>query len=471
MLSYTVEKPMVKFRLSSFLAGIFLGGLILASVGLLFFERKYQNRIYLGVKILGVEFGGQKPSQVYSFFKTKNYPFEKLKITFFYEDKIATISGQRINLGFDSQLSVRQAYLVGRQGDFLNRFSTKWQALNQGIELAPFFKWQKEPLEKILAELGQEIEIRSQNALFNFSNGKVTAFRLSREGRRLNTKKTLADLESKLANLAKQASFSSALKIPLQVEKVKPEVTIEQANNLGIETLLGKGTSYFAGSAKQRIHNIALSSSKLHGLLIAPGEVFSLNQALGDISAATGYKSSYIIKEGKTVLGDGGGVCQTSTTLFRSALNSGLKIIERHPHSYRVGYYEQGGFSPGIDATVFAPQVDLKIKNNTPAYVLIQTKINYNNALLTFKLYGQDDGRKVEISEVKIWDQKPPPEDKYIDDPSLPRGEVKQIDWKAWGAKTSFSYKVTRNGEVLEKKTFYSNFQPWQAVFLRGTKE
>ena len=465
------KKQSPKFQKKSFFLGLFLGILILTVAGFFLFEKKYQGRVYPGVKILGFDFGGKKTKQVKDFFETKNYPFENLKIIFFHQDKVATVSGESIRLGFDSDLSAQQAHFIGRSGDFFSQSSMKFKALTQGIELSPLFKWKKEPLEKTLDLLSQTINIEPQNALFNFEDSKVVAFRLSKKGQRLNTKKTLADLEIKLATLTKQASFSSELKIPLRIEIVEPEITNTKASNLGITTLLVKGFSYFQGSSKERIHNIALSSSLLHGLLIAPKEVFSLNNALGDISAATGYQSSYIIKEGKTVLGDGGGVCQVSSTLFRAALNAGLEIIERHPHSYRVYYYEQGGFSPGMDATIFSPSIDLKIKNNTPAHILIQTILDYNNSSLTFEFYGQKDDREVNISKVKTWDQQPPPEDKYIDDPTLPKDQIKQIDWKAWGIKTSFSYKVTKDNQVLTQNSFYSNFQPWQAVFLRGTRE
>lgn len=458
-------------KIFSFSLGFFLGALILSLAGALAFEKKYQGKIYPGAKILGSDFGGKKPWEIENFLNEKNFPFENLVISFEYQEKVATLSGKFINLGFDTKLSSHQAFLLGRSGGFFSQFLIKWQLLTQGVDLAPLFRWEKEPLEKTLEFWAKEIDIPAQNALFKFEGGKVVAFRLSKKGRKVNVKKTLEDLETKLASLVKEASFSSPLKVPLHVEILEPKVTTAQANSLGIETLLGKGVSYFGGSSKERIHNIVLSSSQLDGILIDPEETFSLNAALGDISPATGYQSAYIIKEGKTVLGDGGGVCQVSTTFFRAALNCGLPILERHPHSYRVYYYEQGGFSPGIDATVFAPNVDLKIKNNTEAYILIQTKLNSHHSSLTFEFYGKKDGRKVNLSKVKIWDQKLPPPDKYIDDPTLPKDEIKQIDWKAWGAKTSFSYKVTRNGEVLEEKTFYSNFLPWQAVFLRGTQE
>src|SRR3989344_205719 len=98
---------------------------------------------------------------------------------------------------------------------------------------------------------------------------------------------------------------------------------------MGIVERIGVGESFFKGSISGRVHNILLASSRISGVLVGPGEVFSFNETVGDISAATGYKSAYVIKNGRTVLGDGGGVCQVSTTLFRAALNAGLEIVER----------------------------------------------------------------------------------------------------------------------------------------------
>jgi vancomycin resistance protein YoaR len=258
--------------------------------------------------------------------------------------------------------------------------------------------------------------------------------------------------------------------IELPVITTEPAIKTENVNGLGIKELLGKGESTFHGSIASRKHNIALTAGRLNGILVAPSEIFSFNQAVGDISAATGYQTAYIIKDGRTMLGDGGGVCQDSTTMFRAILNAGLPIIERHPHSYRVTYYEQNA-PPGLDATVYAPSVDLKFKNDTPGYILIQTKVDINKNYLVVELYGSSDGRKATVSNVRLWAQVPPPADLYQDDPTLAAGVIKQVDWKAWGAKAAFDWKVVRNNEVLQEKTFYSNYQPWQAVYLRGTRQ
>ncbi|MFS8158712.1 MAG: VanW family protein, partial [Candidatus Roizmanbacteria bacterium] len=173
---------------------------------------------------------------------------------------------------------------------------------------------------------------------------------------------------------------------------------------------------------------------------------------------------------GRTVLGDGGGICQISTTLFRAALNAGLPIISRKAHAYRVGYYENDS-KPGMDATVFAPSVDFKVKNDTGHYILIQTIIDPKKTSVLFEFYGQKDGRKVTLSPIKVWDVSPPPEPRFEDDPTLPRGTKKQVDFAAKGGKSSFTYKVEKNGEILQDRTFYSSYRPWQAVFLVGTKD
>ena len=323
------------------------------------------------------------------------------------------------------------------------------------------------------AQLAKSVDRQPQNALFNFllngkagQNGRVIEFKPAKNGQALEQKQTKLLIEQSLKVLEKSESQTSAISLPVNL--TEPEITTEQVNNLGIKELIGRGESWFAGSISSRIHNIQLASSQINGLLIAPGDTFSLNQALGDISIQTGYKKAWIIKEGRTVLGDGGGVCQASTTLFRAILNAGLPIIERSAHAYRVSYYEQK-YQVGVDATVFAPSPDLKFKNDTPSHILLQTYVDPVNLYARYDLYGTSDDRQIYISDSRIWEQTPPPPDLYQDDPTLANGVVKQIDWAAWGAKTAFDWKVVRNDETLQERTFYSNYKPWQAIFLRGT--
>jgi vancomycin resistance protein YoaR len=300
-------------------------------------------------------------------------------------------------------------------------------------------------------------------------NGKVIAFKPSEEGKTVNTAKIKENLILQLERIFSEQK-SQRVTIPITIETILPKITTDKANNLGIKELIGKGTSFFYHSIQNRIFNIALAASKINGALIAPNEIFSFNKVLGDVSAFTGYQQAYVIQNGKTVLGDGGGVCQISTTLFRALLDAGLPITERQAHAYRVGYYEQNG-PPGLDATVYAPSVDLKFKNDTNNYILVQTQVDPQLQQLSVFLYGTLDGRSVTLTKPITSNRTPAPPDLYQDDPTLPKGVIRQIDFSAEGSRVSFTREVTKNGVKIISEKFTSNYAPWRSVFLRGTKE
>ncbi len=333
--------------------------------------------------------------------------------------------------------------------------------------MSDFFEgYDKEKINLLAESIKKEFDSPPQNPILVFEEGRVKEFKPAKDG-------TIVDLEK-----LKETIIESLKKLELEEEKtykvevpfvrIPPDYKTEEINNLGIKELIGIGKSRFVGSTPSRVHNINLASSRLQGVLVKPEEIFSFNKTLGEVSKETGYQQAYVIKEGQTILGDGGGVCQVSTTLFRAVLNAGLPIIERHPHAYRVGYYEQDA-GPGLDATVFEPSPDFKFKNDTGNHILIQTKVDNESKTLVFELYGTKDGREVYLSKPVISSTSPPPEDLYIDDPTLPAGQIKQIEKKAWGAKVWFDYKVTKDGIEIFSKRFYSNYRPWQAKFLRGT--
>lgn len=441
--------------------------MLLIAVGIIFlilFDKKYQDRAYPNIYIDRVNFGGKTFTEIKDYWLNKNEPFKDVRFEFRFNSTIATISAESLSLGYDATLSATQALDLGRSKLALSNFYLKF--LKERVDLSPMFAFSSDVLDNYLDNISAKIDIPVQDALFQFSRGKVTAFKPSKIGRSVNREITKFKFAASLNELVK--SKNKIVIIDLPVETILPSFTTDQVNSFGIKEMIGRGYSEFAGSIPGRIHNVVLAADRLNGVLIKPGETFSFNQAVGDISAATGYQSAYIIKEGRTVLGDGGGVCQVSTTLFRAALASGLPIIERHAHAYRVHYYEEVGEPAGLDATVFDPNADLKILNDTPAYILIQTKPDSKNLSLTFELYGTSDGRRSEIFNPQIWDITPPPPALYQDDPTLPKGVTKQVDFEAWGAKASFQYRVTRNGQTLIDTKFNSNFRPWQAVYLKG---
>lgn len=319
----------------------------------------------------------------------------------------------------------------------------------------------EEYLKNISVSIDQPIRepLLSFDPAANGGKGRISEFQPPQEGRSLDIKKSKQLITKTLLS-------ENHIPLELPVQTIQPKNKL--VNDLGIKELIGRGVSHFAGSIPNRIFNIAHTAAKINGVLVPPGEEFSFVNTVGDISAATGFKQAYVIKSGRTVLDDGGGVCQDSTTLFRAALNAGLPITARTAHAYRVAYYEQG-FPPGLDATIFHPTVDFRFKNDTPAHILIQASVT--GTTLTIDLYGTSDGRVAEISAPVITKITPAPPELRQDDPTLPKGTVKQVDWAASGANVVFTRKVTKNGQVLIDESFRSNYRPWQAVYLVGTKE
>ncbi len=326
--------------------------------------------------------------------------------------------------------------------------------------------YNEEKIKEEIAGITKDVERDPQNPTFVFAAGRVLEFTPAKDGVKVRGDELKSKIIEALTFLENKENKEISFDIP--TIRTPPEIKTGDVNNLGIKELVGRGVSHFAHSIPSRVHNVVLAASRLNGILVKPGDIFSFNNALGDVSEFTGYQQAYIIKEGKTVLGDGGGVCQVSTTLFRAVLNAGLPITERAAHAYRVGYYEQDS-PPGFDATVYSPSPDFKFKNDTPGYILVQATANPKTVTLIFELYGTKDGRTASVTKPRVSELVAPPDDLYQDDPTLPSGVVKQIDFKAWGAKAVFDYDVQKDGQNVYHKTFVSNYRPWQAVYLRGT--
>lgn len=336
----------------------------------------------------------------------------------------------------------------------------------------------------------ENLDRPSQNAIFEFDKKtfEVTEFYPHKEGLVLNEEKTAKDIKDVIFavisskedseensdnqdNIDTQKNSSEKkleYKKDFEFITTSPEVTLEQTNNLGIKERIGFGDSYYDHSIPTRIHNVDITAKKINFAIIPPGKEFSFNKTLGDVSSATGFKPAYVIKDGRTVLGDGGGVCQVSTTLFRSLLDAGLNITLRLPHSYRVSYYELDN-KTGFDATVYSGNVDLRFINDTENYVLIYTENNSQDLYMKVELYGTSDGRTTEISDYKTWDFRSPLATEYIPDPSLPTGKLKQVDWSSSGIKAQFTHTIRdKDGNIMKQKNYYSNYRPWAAKYLQG---
>ncbi len=270
------------------------------------------------------------------------------------------------------------------------------------------------------------------------------------------------DVEGTVAGIlaALQAGGSAAT---LQLEWLSPEFTQEDLPSLGIHSLVGRSETYFKGSSAARVHNIELTTQQFASVLIAPGEVFSFNETIGPITVAAGYADAAIIWGDRTAIGVGGGVCQVSTAIFRSALNAGLPIEERHNHGYVVSWYGQ----PGMDATIYTPLVDLKFRNDTAAHLLLQPDLDVEQGTLAVNLFGTPTGRIVDITEPVISRVTEPEPPVFVEDRSLAPGETRLLESEKLGLTVVVGRNITESG-VTRSERFVSVYRPWRAVYAEG---
>ena len=324
-------------------------------------------------------------------------------------------------------------------------------------------------LRPILQEIARQVNRVEENARFTFNDDTrlLEPIQASKTGREMDIKATIEIISQAIAIGQPNAN--------IQINIKEPQVADTATGaELGIIENIASYTSFFRGSSTSRMQNIQTAAERFHGLLVAPGETFSMGGALGDVSLDSGYAEALIIYGGRTIKGVGGGVCQVSTTLFRTAFFSGFPIPERYAHAYRVSYYEQSatGLDPrlaGLDATVYFPVVDFKFTNDTPYWLLMETYFSSQSQTLTWKFYSTSTGRTVQWDTTGPQNIVAPPPPLLQLNNDLGPNEFKQVDWKAEGADVTVNRTVLIGDKIHFVDKFITNYQPWADICEYGS--
>lgn len=316
-----------------------------------------------------------------------------------------------------------------------------------------------EPLRPLVQTWAAELAREPHDARLDFDpkTGQVNVIEPSQIGRALDVDATLEAI--------RQAALSPSRQAELPLRLVEPAVNMHRIAEMGIVELVGQGVTSFKGSSADRVHNIVTGAAAVNHIVVPPDGVFSFNAAVGDVDSEHGYKDSLIIWGDRTAVGIGGGICQVSTTVFRAAYNSGLPIVERYNHGYVVGWYGQ----PGLDATIYTPNIDFKFRNNTGHHLLVESEVNEAKGTLTFYLYGTKPGWTVEISGPQINKETPAGRPVYQEDLSLAPGQIRQVEWANKGLDVAWRRLIKDSqGQVLSDEELKSQYSPWSAYYLVG---
>jgi len=235
-------------------------------------------------------------------------------------------------------------------------------------------------VKKYVADLAGGIDQTAQNAGLAMQDGQLQVVSPSRGGVKLDQTDSYNQITAALTKTG------DARHIDLKLTTTTPDVNETNLASLGIKELISEGETTFPGSTSARITNVRVGAQRFNDVLLGPGETFSFGKILGDVGPAQGYVPELVILGNHEEKQYGGGLCQVATTAYRAALLAGLPIVERHNHSFAVSYYTAPYGVPGVDATIYYPQVDLKFTNDTGSYILIQTIMQGTD--LKFDFFG-----------------------------------------------------------------------------------
>lgn len=285
-----------------------------------------------------------------------------------------------------------------------------------------------EGIKNYIDTLGAKVNLPPEDAIFaGDSNNKVYVKTPDKPGQEIDVEESLNAIEKALAS-----TEGTAITINLPIKTSEANFKSSDLESLGFKEVIGEGRSNFAGSPKNRIYNIRRALQQFTGVIVKPGEEFSFVKYLGEVDGTTGYLPELVIRNNKTEPEFGGGICQVSSTVFRAAIYSGLKISERRNHSYAVQYYKPYG----MDATIYIPKPDFKFINTTPGAIFMQPEIVGTE--LIFRFFGTRDGRTATVDGPHILEKN--------DDGSIKKTVFTQIVKDA-------------NGKEILKEAFTSNYK------------
>ncbi len=416
-----------------------------------------QTTFFPGVTVDGIDLGGMTRGEAQALFTDRQaQTTEAFSLIVASGERRWRITSQEVPVTFNADAVLEQAYAIGRSGTLLERYQEIERARTQGVSLTTGYVYDRSAVRDLVEIVGDSLDVAATDArlsAFDVSNRTFT-FEAESAGYRIDRDKLESDI---LAALDAHA-YDSVI-VP-QGERVEPQVTLSQ-----LQGLFGRISSFATTTTRDsdRNTNIALSASALNGRVVQPGETLSFNACTGQRTGEKGYREAGAIAGGVLVDDTGGGVCQTSSTLFNAVVRADLQIVERYAHSWPSSYVNKGE-----DATVNWPSLDFVFKNNGdfPVFVVAW----YEAQQVTVEIYGHmlENGMTIDLESTVTQTIKPSDEVLYTLDESLPVGTRKAGRSKRTGyvVDTYKVYKDSEGNEIRREKLWTTTYRAQQDEIL-----
>lgn len=406
------------------------------------------NTIY-GLTLDGHSISHQSMDEVDTYLQERNTQSQRIHIVD-PKGKETTMNLDDLGITIDRAGTLTDVMDYGYESDVMTYVMHRVDALLHGKVMNIRYKVDGPVAESYFLNYAKAMGQVGTNATITLEGDKVV-HQPAKVGRKLDVTATMKRLQEQM-----QEGKVETLELVIN-ESAQP--TITDKDLVSITSILGSFTTYFDGSNTSRAHNIHLASQKIHQTFIPAGGVFSFNQVVGERTPEAGYDDAPVFMGGRLVPGIGGGICQVSSTLFNTALLSGMDIVERDTHFAPVSY-----IPVGLDATVAWGYIDFQFKNpySHPIYVIAEEGAGY----VTITILGAKEDVPQSVTITKGKEQK------------IPNKKIEKID-EAAKAETieeagheGISVDTTRTivyGDGRSSTyTFNSYYEPVDTVLVTG---
>jgi vanW-like protein len=356
------------------------------------------NTIY-GLTLDGHNISHQSVEEVKAYLEQVNVQSQSIRLVD-PKGKETTMTLKELGISVDVVGTLTNVMDYGYERDTMTYLMHRMDTLLHGKELQIRYKVEGPVAESYFMNYAKGMGQVGTNATITLEGDRVVHHG-AKVGRKLDVTATMKRLQEQL-----QEGKVETLELVIN-ESAQP--TITDKDLVSITSILGSYTTYFNGANTSRAHNIHLAAQKIHQTLIPAGGIFSFNQVVGERTAEAGYDDAPVFMGGRLVPGIGGGICQVSSTLFNTALLSGMDIVERDTHFAPVSY-----IPVGLDATVAWGYIDFQFKNpyTHPIYVIAEEGAGY----VTITILGAKEDVPQSVSITKGKETK------------LPNKKVEKID-------------------------------------------
>lgn len=416
-----------------------------------------QDTYFPGVTVDGVDLGGMTREEAAQLFSGRqSQTASEFSLIVSAGEKRWKITSEQVPVTFNADTVLAQAYNVGRVGTLEERYARITQAQQEGAHYVTGFDYDRSAVDRLVEVIAGSLEYPAQDATLNAFDPNNHTFTFTEESGGYVIDRTA--LKNDILAALDERAYDRVI-IP-QGQRVEPEVTLAQ-----LQGHFGKIASYTTTTTKDRDRNtnIAISAEAINGRMVLPGETMSFNNCTGQRTGAKGYREAGAIAGGVLVDDTGGGVCQTSSTLFNAVVRADLEIVERTAHSWPSTYVEKGE-----DATVNYPSLDFVFRNNGefPIFVVAW----YADREVTVEIYGKmlENGMTIDLESTVTKTMKPSDEVIWVEDETLPVGQVKSGRQKRTGyvVDTYKVYKAADGSEIERKKLWTTTYRAQQEEML-----